>query len=44
VPPRWVTRGAAYEGVVLSGAALATVGVSPPLMQPDQVVLLHVSV
>ena len=41
-PPRWVTRGAEFDGVVLPGSVLGTVGVSPPLMQPDQVVLLHV--
>jgi alpha-galactosidase len=41
-PARWVTRGAEYDGVILPGSALASVGVSPPLMQPDQVVLLHV--
>lgn len=42
-PPRWVTRGARYDGVVLSGSVLDGVGVSPPLMQPEQVVLLHVT-
>lgn len=41
-PPRWVTRGAEFDGGVLPGSVLGTVGVSPPLMQPDQVVLLHV--
>ncbi|KAB7743807.1 alpha-galactosidase [Nostocoides sp. F2B08] len=41
-PPRWVNRGAEFAGVVLPGSVLATVGVSPPLMQPDTVVLLHV--
>ena len=29
--------------MALPGAVLATVGVSPPLMQPEQVVLLHVA-
>lgn len=42
-PPRWVTRGAEYDGVVLPGSVLATVGVSPPLMQPEQVVLVYVT-
>lgn len=43
VPPRWVLPGAEFEGVVMSGATLGRLGVSPPLMQPEQVVLLHVS-
>jgi alpha-galactosidase len=42
-PPRWVGRGARYDGTVLPGSVLTTVGVSPPLMQPEQVVLLHVT-
>ena len=43
VPARWVLPGAEYDGVVMSGAALGRLGVSPPLMQPDRVVLLLVT-
>jgi alpha-galactosidase len=42
-PSRWVARGARYNGTVMAGSALVVVGVSPPLMQPEQVVLLQVS-
>ena len=38
---RTVLRGASYPGAVLSGAALAQVGTTPPVMNPDQVVLFH---
>ncbi len=38
---RTVRRGASYPGVVLSGAALAHVGTTPPVMNPEQVVLFH---
>ena len=38
---RTVRRGASYPGVVLSGAALAQVGTTPPVMNPEQVVLFH---
>ncbi len=34
-PPGWV------DGVVLSGAALGRVGLQPPLLWPEQAVLLH---
>ncbi|MFN2319626.1 MAG: alpha-galactosidase [Dermatophilaceae bacterium] len=44
VPPRSVLPGAEYEGVVMSGSALGRLGVTPPLMQPDQVVLFHILV
>ena len=43
LPPRWVLPGAHFEGVVMTGSALGRLGVSPPLMQPDRVVLLHAS-
>jgi hypothetical protein len=39
--PRAVVRGASYPGTLLSGAALARVGTTPPVLHPDQVVLFH---
>jgi hypothetical protein len=40
--PRTVRRNARYPGTVLSGATLAQVGSTPPVVHPDQVVLFHV--
>lgn len=39
--PRTVIRNASYAGAVLTGAALALVGTTPPVLNPDQVVLFH---
>ena len=35
-------RGARYPGAVLTGSALGSVGTTPPVMNPEQVVLFHV--
>jgi alpha-galactosidase len=40
-PAWWGPEGAGYPGSVLSGAALAEVGVAAPIMHPDQAVLFH---
>ena len=42
-PGRTVQRGARYAGATLTGEALALVGVTPPLVDPDQVVLFRVT-
>ncbi|MFQ6171584.1 alpha-galactosidase [Oryzobacter sp. R7] len=42
-PERTVARGAVFPGAVLTGAALAHLGTTPPLVDPDQVVLFHVT-
>ena len=39
-PPEW--WGPDGEGVVLTGSALARAGLRPPILHPEQVVLLHV--
>ena len=38
---RRVLRGASYPGAALSGAVLEQVGTTPPVMNPEQVVLFH---
>jgi len=40
---RTVQPDAVYPGAVLTGAALAHLGTTPPLMDPDQVLLFHVT-
>ena len=39
--PRTVHRCTTYPGAVLSGGALGRVGTTPPVVNPEQVVLLH---
>ena len=39
-PPPWF--GEDDTGTVLTGAALGRVGVQPPILHPEQAVLLHV--
>jgi alpha-galactosidase len=40
-PAWWGPESAGYPGSVLSGAALAEVGVAAPIVHPDQAVLFH---
>ena len=39
--PRTVHRNAQYPGVAMTGGALGRLGVTPPVVHPDQVVLFH---
>ena len=39
--PRSVRRNAQYPGVAMTGAALGRLGLTPPVVHPDQVVLFH---